>query len=149
MKNYDDRIAELWKNKFKVLGFFSLLVVVGIVLFIVTNKQGKDELEQIWQRYEIIEKQDNLSGQVIVIGCDKGASMVSLSNGNEVIIPNSRNYDYEKFELCCFINIGDSIVKKANNDTIYIHRGDNKYYFVHRENIGTKYYKRLYRDPCK
>jgi len=149
MKNYDDIINEFFGNKYKPFVFIALFLVVGVIFFSIIQKQNRNEYERLKQRYKLIEGCDSLSGIISAISCNRGASMVSLLKGNELILRTSRNYDYEVFELCCFINVGDSVSKKKDCDTLNIFRKKQEFYFVLGEFIGEKYNSRFYSNPCK
>jgi hypothetical protein len=132
-----------------LLVFIVLILVVGIIFFNITQKYSSDENVRLKQSYKLIERHDSLSGIIAGIYCNRGASIVLLSKGNELIFSTSRNYDYEIFELCCFISVGDSVQKKEDIDTLHIYKKEKEFYFVLGKFIGEKHNSRFYNNPCR
>lgn len=149
MKNYDENLSRLWKNKYKILLVFFVFLIINFIFIFVILKRDNKALEEFRKRYRYIEKADKFNGEVDSVNCFKGASEISLTNGDEFFLSTSRNYDYEIFLMCCFINIGDFLLKESNNDTVFVLKGDSKYYFVHGEFIGEKQDSRFYSVPCR
>jgi hypothetical protein len=149
MRNYDDDIKRIWRNRYKILLRISIFLIIGVIFFIITTRLDNKNLDRFKKRYRYIESSDSFSGVVQAINCFKGASVVSLTNSDEFVIAASRNYEYQTFEMCCFISIGDSILKLPYNDTIMINRDKSLYYFIQGENIGKKYDSRFYNNPCR
>lgn len=148
MINFDDQIKKMWKEKYKHLAFLLLMLVFAAIFFIIISNKTRNQYEQSLKRYKRIERLDSLTGKVSEIYCDRGASEISLTDGRELILPNSKNYDYENFLLCCFINGGDSIKKQEYSNTLHILRDGQEFHFVLGEKIGKRYYSRHYRSPC-
>ena len=149
MRNLDDNLNKLWRYRYLAIIFFACLLAFGIIFFILTTKDDKEKYESIKQKYKLINTKDVVSAKITTIDCNKGASIISLTKGGEIIIPTSRNYDYEIFELCCFLNTNDSIQKKAGTDTMHVFREAQVFYFVLGEFIGEKYDSRFYKNPCR
>lgn len=138
VENYDDNINKLLKNKYKFFGLIALYLAVGVVFFSIVIKQTDIEYEEFRHKYKNIERFDSLSGTVSSISCRRGASVVSLSKGNNITFPSSRNYDYDVYHLCEFITVGDSIQKRTDCDTLYLFREKQEFYFVLGEIIGER-----------
>jgi hypothetical protein len=90
MKNFDDNLSILWKHRYKVLAFFSFLLVFGIIFFKITSKVSDEKYESMKQKYKLVENQDALSASVIVVDCNRGASMISLTAEDGIIPPLPR-----------------------------------------------------------
>jgi hypothetical protein len=149
MRNYDDDLRLMGKNRYKILLKVLIFIVIGVAFFKITTVHDSKELEEFRKKYRYIETIDTFSGIVQALNGDRGTSVVSLTNGDKFVMSSSKNYDYKIFEMCCFINYGDSIFKKSNSDSIFILRDRATYYFVQGENIGKKYYSRFYYNPCR
>lgn len=61
---------------------------------------------------------------------------VLQSKEKKYFISSSRNYDYEPYDLENFVQGGDSIYKPSSSDTLYIYRGDKKYFFIINKDIN-------------
>lgn len=144
MINIDDKIFMLWRNRKKLFVFIALFLIIGVISFSAFIKQTNKEAEEFRQRYKLIERCDSLSGIIYEILCRRGVSAVSMSGGDELRLSISRNYYYEIYSLCEFINIGDSLQKQMDCDTLHIFRENQKFYFVIGKEIGEYRNRRFY-----
>lgn len=68
----------------------------------------------------------------------KGTRIFELSNGEKLSTSSStRNYEYGNGELMFFLQVGDSIYKPVNTDSIFIYRENKTYYFRLGADINT------------
>lgn len=69
----------------------------------------------------------------------KGVVCITLTNGQKFSIGGSTgNNAYNQSNIMDFLQVGDSISKKENDDIIVIYRDTVKYYFVLGQIIKTK-----------
>ena len=68
-----------------------------------------------------------------------GIVCVTLTNGEKFSIGGStRNNSYKRYNIMDFLQEGDSINKRKNDDLIIIYRDTTKYYFVLGQIIKTE-----------
>jgi len=132
-----------------ILIFFSIWIVIGVIFFTITGNLDQKELEEFHQKHIKIVKSDSLSGIVLDIHCDRGIPVLHVDSNKYFWMAHSSNYDYEIFEICCFIESGDSLLKRSDSDTLHIYRKDKEFYFIIGQTIGKKYYSNFYRNPCQ
>ncbi|WP_165044989.1 hypothetical protein [Dysgonomonas sp. ZJ709] len=116
-----------------VLAYFILFTL--IILFIWYNKKDAIEREE---NYTLIREYINLPIEGIVskkeasIGMfDRGSCYVDLSSGIKLnLFGGPWNFLYDEPSMESLLEVGDSISKKANTDTIYVYKSDRKFYFV-------------------
>lgn len=125
------------KKESNSLRTFLGILVIGIIIFVMVyndfsmNNQRKKEDDEYIQ----IEKYKNeykgrLLSKQISKGY-KGLTLMHLTNNAKFSISEStRNYLYSGQDLDYFIQIGDSIFKPANSDSLFIIRKDRTYYFI-------------------
>ncbi|QIK55605.1 hypothetical protein G7051_15115 [Dysgonomonas sp. HDW5B] len=111
--------------------------VLLVMIFFKTTYESKERMA----RYPSLDNQITIEGNIIRIevelGYNKGARYVDLSNGSRfrTVYPTF-NYTYQPYEFDTFLQLGDSISKRAENDTILIYRNNKKYYFVLNKEIN-------------
>lgn len=129
MKNYDENIRKLVKQRKKILIYLCVLIVTGYIIGYLFSKMYQNTLN----KYLLVTEQMKMSGKIIHIKKERGSAYLKLINniGFEKyhigIISNER-YNPEAFYN--FIKIGDSISKARNNDSIFIYRNNKKYFFL-------------------
>lgn len=113
------------------------ILVVGIIIFFIIynnsnidNKRKKEDNEYI--QIEMSNKE--YKGRVLSKQRSKGytgLTLVHLTNNIKFSISGGgRNYMYSNQDLNYFMQIGDSIFKPYNTDSIYIFRNNKTYYFI-------------------
>lgn len=136
------------KNKTYTIGLFLFLLIGSIITFPSAIKKSNREFEERRRNYPFLLENESVSGIVTYVHCCKSVTLLSVNNSVSVTLDKARNYEYEIFELCCFLEVGDSIQRKGNCDTIFIYKQKQEFYFVLGEFIGEKYNSRVYRSPC-
>lgn len=108
---------------------FSIILIILALFFKISTK-----LLLLTQRenfeYSKLDINQQYEGKVLKKYEDKGFAFITLSDSKKVWLPHSRNYEYTNSYLADFIQLGDSIQKKPNNDTLYIYRHCIRYYFL-------------------
>lgn len=100
------------------LGFI-IMVVIGIYL---QKKQ--------WGNYPMVTYQSEINGEISKKRVNRGGTMAEFKNGQKFSFPSSDNLNYNQYFIGKFINRGDSLVKLAFSDSIFIYRNNSKYFFL-------------------
>lgn len=112
---------------FMILGIFPLLVVIFFIF-------DKDDHEKKFGKYKIISKETILNSKIIEIISDRG-TFITLRDCTFCASPGAINLNYSPSDLGYFLEIGDSLFKNKNSDTLYIFRNNKKYYFRFKHKI--------------
>lgn len=111
-----------------ILGVF---IIIIFIYFIIYNYESGQ-----YQRknYPIINKSFSIKGIVIqkkrVINIFNRGVLIEISDGNKFNVPWLKNDLYEKDYLDDFIQVGDSVMKRIEHDSIFIFRNGSEYYFI-------------------
>jgi len=65
-----------------------------------------------------------------------GTYFIKLSNGNKYWVPDSRNYDYEEYDIEDYLVNGNIIVKKRGIDSLLIITPEGKFVFIISKHIN-------------
>ncbi|UII31800.1 hypothetical protein LVD17_26280 [Fulvivirga ulvae] len=87
-------------------------------------------------KYPLIGKRSSLQGRVIATGASQSVAYVEIDNGYEFKLPYARNNLYTPFYLNRFIQVGDSLFKNQDSDTLAIIRNGDKFIFVLGEELN-------------
>ena len=125
------------KNKHTVA-----IIVFGVILPIITlvlmlTLQSK-YIASLNREYSNIETHDEIDGVIHSMKSRKGGVYITLGNDMKVQLPPSCNYLYKKIFLDDFLREGDQIHKQKGNDTLFVYRNGQEYYFVLGEFINKK-----------
>lgn len=123
-----------------VIGIYVLLIIILNFMDIRTQKKQNDakiiECPDLKTRNLIINsilKKKELSDSMF----SKGSMYLYFDNGDcFTLFGVNYNWAYEIPRLNDFLQVGDSISKRAENDTILIYRNNKKYYFVLNKEIN-------------
>jgi len=112
----------------KIIGFLTSLLVILFTLY--CFKKGNTQRTD----YPVLTKDFYISGTVIEkrgvgFSFNKG-TLVGISDGNRFNPAWLKNELYDKSYFDKFIQIGDSIFKKKDSDTIYVLRNNNIFHFI-------------------
>lgn len=100
------------------LGFI-IMVVIGIYL-----------LKKQRENYPLVTYQAEIKGEISKTRVNRGGTMAEFKNGQKFSLPSSDNLNYEQYFIGEFINRGDSLIKPAFSDSIFIYRNNTKYFFL-------------------
>jgi len=117
-------------NKMKywyiVLPISMLICTIAIYM---NNTFPSSDLSK-YQEYKIIKEQTKLNGVVVKIEHITSNSLINLNNCEKFWINPLYNLTYNPPDFYDFIQINDSVYKKENDDTLFICRGNKKYFFI-------------------
>ncbi|RCW38859.1 hypothetical protein DFO77_10213 [Marinilabilia salmonicolor] len=105
--------------------FFGLLILGFILMAVFGIFLQKKRME----RYPMVTYQSELKGEISEIRINRG-TLAEFKNGQKFSLPSSDNLSYTPYFIGRFINRGDSLVKSAFSDSIFIYRNKKKYYFI-------------------
>ena len=88
------------------------------------------ENKRLWDTYQLVTKEDKISGTISYIETKKGAVFIALDNGDSIGLNGSGNYEYTEVWLSKFLKIGDVIYKESYSDSLLIYRNYKEYYFL-------------------
>jgi len=114
-------------NKTKEIELFLKVMGIVFVIGLITMfawSSFKDYL------YPSISYEQHVYEKVVRVVPYQSIARIELEDGTHCTLSNARNYLYKPMDLNYFLTIGDLIEKKANSDTLYIHRGSKEYFFV-------------------
>lgn len=116
-----------------------LFVISSIVSFVFLSSWIDDNMNQT-RKKEILEYPSlsrefdkNYEGTISHKKLSRGFGgyyLFTLINGIRFGVSTSYHYNYKPYDLLDFIEVGDSINKPANNDTLFIYRDNKEYFFV-------------------
>lgn len=118
--------------------FLGILICLIVYLAIKNTKEDDRRISALRIEYPTVGNKDSLSGIITDFIVNRGAILITVNNSFKTCINPSRNYKYDPVYLYKFIFKGDSIVKNAYSDTLYIYRNNQNYYFVIGEFIGNE-----------
>lgn len=121
---------------------FIILTICFLPLFIYIFLSQSEGIDDKLKTHPNLYRSNNLSSKLEGISMEtgfknKGMIYLDLSNGKKYsLLFNPVNYNYSPNNLLKFINVGDSIYKRANSDTIHVYQDHKEYYFVLGEIIN-------------
>lgn len=95
-------------------------------------------LTNLHEEYELLSTNDSIVGTVQNMKKYKGTSFIVI-NDRKIIIGASSNEIYSTQNINDLMQIGDSIMKNSNSDTIYLYHKNRNYYFVHDKVINNEW----------
>jgi hypothetical protein len=116
----------------------NLTILIFLILMGVIGFMGVDSyFNNLYSQYPVVNYETQVKDRMTKIVLEHGALLIDLSTGRKVaIIPsNFKNYDLDNYSL---IEKGDSVIKKANSDSITIKNNGLYYVFVLKKttNVG-------------
>lgn len=112
-------------NKFWYTFSIIVIIILGLTVFVIQILTDR--------KYELVETKTMINNTILKCRPSHGSCYVELTNNRKILIPQSNNYDYSKPGISEIAGVGDSIYKKADNDTLLIFADGKKYIFK----IGT------------
>lgn len=89
-----------------------------------------DFLQRKNKEYTMVEKKDKINGVILSVYSDRGGSFVNLNDSSKIWFEVSENKKYDKYVLYEFLQPNDSLFKHPNNDTLFIFRKNESFFFV-------------------
>ena len=113
-------------------------VIIPIITLILMLTLESKYIASLKREYSDIEAQNTVEGIIHSMKSRKGGVYITLGNNMKVRLPPSCNYLYKKIFLDDFLREGDQIHKQKGNDTLFVYRNGQEYYFVLGEFINKK-----------
>ncbi|WP_088655164.1 hypothetical protein [Geofilum rhodophaeum] len=114
-------MVDVNSNKFWYTFSIIVIIILGITVLIIQNLTDRN--------YELVDTKTMINNKILKYRSSHGSCYVELTNKRKILIPQSKNYDYSKPGISEIAGVGDSIYKKANNDTLLIIIDDKNYIF--------------------
>jgi len=119
-------IAPIKISNRKVLIYLIILFAIGVPIL---NNISENQWNNMLNTYHLVDTKSEFEGIVYNIELQK-FTCVNLNNKIYIRFNSMDNYSYKPFNFSSFLQVGDSIYKKEESDTVYIIRNDAKYYFL-------------------
>jgi hypothetical protein len=114
-------------------------VLVLFILYILGVCTSNHLTTKYYSRYEKVEFGMGFNEVIIKQRAERSNALLETKSGRKLLIyHNAYNYRYKPSSLNQFLRPGDSIVKKAYYNHLYVHRGDSTYYFLIGREIGRR-----------
>lgn len=111
--------------------FVGISILLGIgFIYVKSSFRLLDFLQRKNKEYTMVETKDQINGIVLTMYSDRGGSFVKLKDSLKIWFEVSENKDYDKYLLCDFLQPNDSLIKNVNNDTLFIYRKNELFFFV-------------------
>lgn len=126
--------------------FGILLILLSFLCFLIGLDYSDREEEKYTLRYPYYKTSNSYSGLVTnkesFINRSGGGVAFNLNDGKGYSLGWAENKKYQPYEISKFLQVGDSITKKAGTDSVLIYRDNNPYYFEvsKRINLNGSYY---------
>ncbi len=117
--------------KSKYVPHFIGIMFFGFIIMVVIGTYMQD---QEYKQFKPVTNQLKIKGEVSRIQY-YGNALVTFTDEQKLELPLAVNSKYSDERLSLFITLGDSILKNANSDTIFVHRDNKEYYFIIDETI--------------
>lgn len=114
------------KIKLKVVVFYiTFLAVGGVILFI----NSESRWNKMLNAYRLVNTESEFKGVTFGIR-QQQFTFVNLNNKIYLRFRPMNNCSYSPDDFSSFLQVGDSIYKKEESDTMFIVRNETKYYFI-------------------
>jgi hypothetical protein len=118
------------KKKISSIILIVCIIIIALFLFFFLSTKFLSITQKENYEYRWVAKNEHIYSNVLKVYQDKGITFVTLSDSLKICLPYSENHGYKNPYLNFFIETGDLLEKKPNNDTLIIYRESNKYFFV-------------------
>lgn len=141
------------KKTLIIIGGILGLIWVLVFFYLVDKSENKVKKHEE-QEYPWLDKDMGVRGVVIEAKLSKrperGIYIISLNDGVKFsAYKDTRNYDYDRGEYDFYycLNIGDSIFKDKDSDSIFIFKKDKSYYYIYGKTINDSPHPSEYTIP--
>jgi hypothetical protein len=97
------------------------LVLGAILIFVCETYKDK--------KYELIIKTSSLHDRIIWVDFDHD-DYITLKTGRKINVADMENINYTPSYFSEMVAPYDSLVKEVNNDTLYLIKGNKKYFYI-------------------
>ncbi|WP_291857374.1 hypothetical protein [Marinilabilia sp.] len=108
------------------IGKFYAIIILGFIIMVVI---GITIQKSIWKKFPKVQYQSETKGEIYRIRNNRGI-FGELKSGQKIFFTSTSNYNYKPSFISDFISRGDSILKPANSDSIFVFKDDKKYFFI-------------------
>jgi hypothetical protein len=108
------------------IGKFYAIIILGFIIMIAI---GIPIQKNIWNNYPKVQYQTEIKGEIYRIRNNRGV-FGELKSGQKFFFTSTSNYNYKPSFISDFISRGDSILKPANSDSIFVFKDDEKFFFI-------------------
>lgn len=112
------------KRSTNILGI--ILGILIIPLFFVFHK---NHMENLYIKYPKLSELDSFSNRIEKVFIEKGVSFIKCDSIS-FRLETRRNYNDKDFLILEDLSVGDTITKKAGNDTLFISNNSKQYYYL-------------------
>ncbi len=105
---------------------FAIIAFTGLITYVIYTSF-------YLSKTETVKTETELNIKVIKKEIYRSSLVVDAKKNKKYIFEHSINKEYYPSKLRLFIQTGDSISKKRNNDTIFIYRNKTSYFFINHK----------------
>lgn len=121
----------------KIFGIIvTIILIISLAVYFTTNDSTR--IKRLHTEFKSADIESELYGKIADLKTDKGACFITLET-KKIFLKTSGNYLYPEVYLDHVLAVGDIIEKKSGSDTIFIYKGEAKYYFVPGKFINKKH----------
>ena len=121
------------KSKSTVIAWGVISLLFGSILFFISRVQNNIE-ENYYNNYPLFKKDSSYQGVIIEKHYTRGRTFFRLNDSTKHSIIFKYNYDFNPYYIGDFLMVGDSIIKKTNEDSLTIYRNDKMFVFTIEQN---------------
>jgi hypothetical protein len=111
-----------------------IIFVLSLAVFFTVHDSKR--IRQLHADFHALKNQESVSGYIEEVYTEKGACFITLDTGTKISVPTSRNYKTKSVYLDRSLNIGDSLYKHKDSDTLFLNKGGIIEFFVIGEFIN-------------
>jgi hypothetical protein len=131
LKKYNNFIRFIRKYAVLIILFVGVPIILCIgYIYVKSSFKLLDFLQQKNKNYDMVVTKDKINGVVHSVYSDRGGSFVQFNDSIKMWFEVSENKKYNKYLLCDFLQPNDSLIKNPNNDTLFIYRKKELFFFV-------------------
>ena len=119
--------------------YYISLFLFLIILFIISIIIQDIKIDRKYGHYKEIISEITINSLIIKIERDsRGYPFITLEDNKYYWVNRAINYNYNPYEIFDFLQVGDSLSKTRNSDTIYIYRAGKEFEFKFNSVIEKK-----------
>ena len=111
-----------------------LILTLAVFLTIINHRR----IVKLHEEFPEIHSEDSINEVITDIYTEKGACFLTLKHNKKIFINEVKNCLYDKEYIDQNLQIGDTIKKHEDSDTLYIKNSDKNLYFVIGKVINRK-----------
>ncbi len=111
----------------KIIGIIISVTLVIFLSFYFTKRDSKN-IEKLHEEYKMVQKKTEINGLITSLYVNKGACFVKLDS-RKLFLKTAANYNYKEVYLDRVLEVGCTITKKPNSDTLIVKKMGKEYYF--------------------